>query len=454
MNTEPQSDNFFDDEDFQDRLVGLLLLDHASLKRCGALLNPDDFKPIRGMKRGRARWLVAERALEHYQKHREPLGLLARADILDYAKRLNLGAQQVADLKAYVQYVTTELKPTAPDALVEKVVLYTGQRLKAVAVQELVELQSAGQLTDELWQEISLRAMAARNGHTTVDYLATAADRIERRKHGEAGSTPWTFIDPLDSLICTIGPQQLGLIIAPYKRGKSLMLLWLAVALRLQRMHVLHVSLEDPQKTVEDRLDAIVTRIPVKRLGEFPEHAARRLERFRNMVHTGIALYDGSGEATSVAMIEQAINQERDHGRPPHALIVDYDQKIEPPRKYRERRDEYDAIYIALQRLASKYNMIVWTAAQTQRDTRGMKILSGDRVAEDINKIRNVTCAISLGKGEWTKDSIYLWVAAHKNDKMEVGVEIVPDLDRQIIYDRDATTREFRRHQHDVGGGN
>ena len=75
-----------------------------------------------------------------------------------------------------------------------------------------------------------------------------------------------------------------------------------------------------------------------------------------------------------------------------------------------------------------------------------MKILSGDKVAEDIGKMRKVTCGLSLGKGEWTEDSIYLWVAASKVDRMDVGCEIVSDMRRMLIFDREATRKAMKEH--------
>ena len=83
----PDSSNFWEDEDFQDKLVTLLVNDTNTLVSCGGLLRADDFKPLRGMRNGRSRWIVAERALDHYSRYHEPIGKLVRADVLDSAQR-------------------------------------------------------------------------------------------------------------------------------------------------------------------------------------------------------------------------------------------------------------------------------------------------------------------------------------------------------------------------------
>lgn len=447
MNVKP-SENWWADEAFQDQLTVLLTRDVVTLRKCGALLDADDFRPLQGMKSGRSRWLVAERALDYFGKYREPLGRLLRVDVLEHAARIHLGAGQIGDLQNYLQALE-RLRPTAPDALVEKVLRYKSGRMKAAALEEMVDLQATGQLSDERWEEISKRALSARNGNLQlVNFSRTVENRIVRRSK-QALRIPWTFIDPLDSMIQCIGPGQSGLVIAPWKRGKSQFLLWLAVAYAFQRLNVLYLTLEDPLNVCEDRLDAIITHVPIKSLAGSPEVIRRRFAYFRQMMRN-ITLYDGTGGGVTIGRVEHILDGCRSEGNIIDAVIIDYDKHLVPTRRYKDRRFEYEEIYNGFNQLLGRRGLIGWTAAQTQRETRELKILSGDKVAEDIGKMQNVTCALSLGKGDWTEDAIYLWVAAHKTDRMEIGCEIVPDLERMLIYDRDATLREARSHAEPV----
>jgi len=64
--------------------------------------------------------------------------------------------------------------------------------------------------------------------------------------------------------------------------------------------------------------------------------------------------------------------------------------------------------------------------------------------------MRKTTIGISLGKGEWTDTSIFMFVAAHKTDKMNIGCEIVPDKSRGMIYDETATRRAAKAHADDT----
>ena len=439
----------WDDPAFLDRLVVLLVNDQKTLTSCGHILASQDFQPVRGTGSGRARWIVAERALEFFQHHHEPIGKLLLADVLDHATdTLGWGAGQIGDLRNYVGHLT-KVKAQAPEALVEKVIQFKSNVFKNGALNEMNQLMADGKLSDEKWMEFTKKVLSARNcnNYQTVHYLEGVDQRIARRITGlHRQRIPFTLIDPLDALVSTIGPGQLAMVLAPYKRGKSMFLEWLTVAFARQRLNVLHLTLEDPLDTVEDRLDSIVSAIPTKSLIERPKTLARRFQRFRAMVNSSIEVYDGTKREMTVPDIEHVIEESRNNGFLPNVLITDYDEKILATQRYREKRHEIDEVYRTYQGLCARYHLIGWVAAQTQRETRHLKVLSGDKVAEDIGKMRKVTCGISLGKGEWTDNSIYLWIAAHKNDHMEVGCEIVPDLRRAMIYDDEATRHAAKVH--------
>src|SRR5215469_15993804 len=91
----PVSTNFWDDPEFQNKLVALLIQDYQTLKNCAAFLSADDFKPSKGIPDGHARWTTAWRALEYFEKHGAPIGVLIRADVLDYAASINMGSMQI-----------------------------------------------------------------------------------------------------------------------------------------------------------------------------------------------------------------------------------------------------------------------------------------------------------------------------------------------------------------------
>lgn len=441
------SRRFFDDEAFQDRLLALLCRDVTALRQTAHLLSANDFRPLRGMRWGRPRWVVAERVLEYFHKFREPIGALVKSDILAYSEEIGLGERRTDELLTYLERLTRQ-KPVGPEVLVNRVVRYKREALGAQVLQEMVELQASGKLDDAAWNECSRKVLDACNQSTgTVDYFETLPDRQERRaitRHGI--KKPLLFIDPLDSMVRAVGRGDLGLLMGPLKRGKSLGLAHIAVAYSVQRYNVLFFTLEDPVHELEDRLDAAITGVPVMGLSEAPKRVGFRFTRFKSRWRPRLKLIDGTQAGMSVGQIEQVLLQERERGFRTDAVIIDYDDEIEAEPHCKERRMEFAQIYRDLRRLAARHQTIVWTGAQTQRKTEELRILTSAHVAEDISKIRKATMTLGLGKGDWGPDSIYLWVVAHKFDRQHVGCNIMTDKRCTAFYDRERTGRAAREY--------
>jgi len=439
---------FFDDEDYQDALVSLLVKDARTLKDCATFLSPDDFKPQRGMRHGNARWTIAEVVLEHWRKFHTPIGGLLQSSVLDYAEQMGFNDLKLQGLKEYCTLVKQNVV-TAPTAVTEKVVRFKKARLMGAALREMMELQQAGQLTDEKWSAISRKLnIVSNNRPVLTDFLGTLPERNARRRLTEARvRRPWTLIDPLDALVRGLTYGEIGVLIAPYKRGKSLGLQWLAIAYVIQGLNVLLITLETPKAVVEDRLDSIVSHVPIKALTEYPQTLDKRFRRFRAMTAAQLHIYDGTQGGVTLGRVEELVNEERENGFIVDAVIIDYDDEITPETKNKDRRFEFAEIYREFRQMSSRLNFIGWTAAQTQRGTEALKILSADRLAEDISKVRKVALAISMGKGDWDtlEESIYLWVAAANNDSQHIGCHIVPDRSRVLVYDREATAKAAKR---------
>lgn len=434
----------FQDEDFQDALVCLLVKDRVTLKKCGDILTPTDFRPLKGVKNGVPRWVTAEKALSYWSTYRQPIKRMLKPELKQHIESFGMGDRKSGELLSYAESLLKR-KPVASESVISKVLQYKKERQKAEGIQKLIELQSQGRLTDEEWNNVMASVNGVGGGKRLVgsDYFEELEARIERRTKRRSQRYPLLFIDPLDNLVHAVAPGHVGLLLAPYKRGKTLGLIWISLAYTLQKLNVLHITLEDLKEDVEDRYDAAVTSLPVKKLKDMPKTLRTRFLRYKRLVRSRLRIYDGSEGAVGIGDIESLILQERDKGFLVDAVVIDYDDEITPPRRLEQRRFEFAEIYRGLKNLATKYGVILWTAAQTQRGTAHLKILSGDKAAEDISKLRKVTFALSLGQGDWGEDSIYLWVAGHRTDRMHVGCNIMTNKERMIFYDRDKTLRKM-----------
>ena len=438
---------YFDDPKFQSTLIALLCRDTVALRSTDRLLSGRDFRPLsRNDSTAKWRWIVAQIALDYWQNYREPIGDMLRSSLMSYCAENHIRGTQRHDLLSVGQNIYRRSLAGATTVL-DRAIRYRKEHLRAEAVQEIINLQSSGELDDAKWQEIYervLEAGSAVNPYHVADFFTELDQRIGRRSANRNRRYPMLFIEPLDSIVRAISFGHLGLVMAPYKKGKSLALIWFSLAYCLQGYNVMHVTLEDPKDDVEDRFDAACSGIPIKALRNDPAEVRRKFALFRRNIRSHLRIVDGTTSGMKICDIVEVMQQEREKGFLADVLIIDYDDEIIPPRKQSERRFEFADIYRELRQVAAKYNVILWTAAQTQRGTEEKMIVKASTIAEDISKPRKVTMALSIGSGPWGDNSRHLYVAAHKFDAMNIGCDIMSDLERMVFYDHAATMKAIR----------
>jgi replicative DNA helicase len=429
-------------------MLAMLVRDRKFLRTCQHLVNIDDFK-VEG---NRQQYIIAKLATKHYAQYNEPIGDLLTIELKDYARQHHVEGEARERLLLLGKRVLRK-HIVAGQSITDKVVRFRKDQIKDQSLKKLIALQNSGDLTDQSWLEISEEATIAigEDPFAISDYFAESEARISRREFQEQNRFPLFFIEPLDYLTRGIARGHLGLVVAPYKRGKSLLLIHIALALCIQRYNVLYFTLEDPKADVEDRFDSNVAKLPIKKLADLPKTFRYKFKQFTRHIHTRMKIVDATEGGLTVAKINAIVQHQRNQGFAADAVIVDYDDELQASKRHNERRHEFAEIYRDMRQSASENDQIWWTAAQTKRGTMGEKILTGDDLAEDISKVRKVSMALSIGRGEYGEDSMYLNVAAHKFDAQGRGVSIVPDLKRMCIYDRAATMKAIKAAQEEKG---
>jgi len=438
---------FWKSANYQDYLLALLTRDAKACIECGRWLTGKDFEPIPNVPDGRERFITGTVVLEFFQQYRKPIKDLLESQLRAYMESLNLTPRVQHSTLSYAKRIQS-LKVPHPKAIIDRIVEYKVERHRTRLLRQLADLHGAGRLTDKDWEQAFRDGLRRPSKPKPLDFFSdeSVATRIRRRSQTRFRSAPCFLIDPLDQLVQGIRSGQIGLVIAPTKRGKSLFLIWVSAAYVVQGLNVLHFTLEDPKPDVEDRFDSAITGIPIHELSDSSKFQ-RRWKLRKRLYRSQLKVIDGTDQSLSVADIESEYLAQREEGFFADALVIDYDDEVAPARRLNKRNEELDQIYRDLRRLASKYDLIVWTAAQTQRGTEDLKILQGSRVADAIGKVRKCTMALGLGKSDWdVEDSIYIWVAAHKFDRMNCGCDIVGDKSRMVIYDPVATEREARNN--------
>lgn len=434
---------YWRDPDFQQKLVMFLCRDRNFLKDIAPILTSEDFTPRRGESRELS-W-IADLALEFWRSYNEPIGGMLRTEVLELAKKRNVEGTAKEKLLAAADAIKKADNLVAVEALKSKVIEYKARRARQAAVAEIIQLEADGELSNQKLADICNSVLKNfGSNYTITDYFEGLEGRLIRRRMEKLKKWPSIFIDPIDERIRVLARGNVGLLLAQYKVGKSVFFVWLAYAYAMQGYKVLYFTLEDPLEEVEDRLDALFTRIAMRSLINKPNTTKKRFSSTKEIIKAKIKIVDATDGGLSVGMIESIWDQERNKGYNADVVLVDYDDEIEPPRRYGNdksaRRFEFADIYRELRKFASRRRVFLWTAAQAKRGQEDQKIIKGEDVAEDISKIRKVAFCMGIGRNsDFGENGRYLYVAAHKYDLSRIGFDVVGDFAKGVFYDKEAT---------------
>lgn len=435
------------DPDFLDNLLCFVARDVRFMREHGHTLDSTDFQKSREGDNQRERAIVADVAMQHWKALREPIGGLLVSKLSRHARLGRFNSERGKALVAYGRSIMA--RPlTNYQGIAKHLIDWKTEIVMGDALEEFMTLHEQGTLSPSNFMKLATEAvkMRSRFGARNEDFAEETEARLDRRESGTLQRYYLSLIDPLDDAVRLIARGMLLLILAPYKRGKSMFLIWLAVAYCMQRLNVIYITLEDTKDDVDARFDSVISNIPLRELRDNRATVSERVRRFFKIHKGRFKVIDGTHLQVTLEDLEQIWLTEKENGFVADAVIVDYAEELKASRQNKDRRHELAEIMVGLRRFASRENLLLVTAAQTQRYTADLKVLDGDTVAEDISMIRKATCTLGLGKGEFEEsDSIYIHVAAHKHDKGGFGCNIVPDKTRAVIYDAEATRKEAKK---------
>lgn len=425
------------DETLRLQTLRAAVRDSTFLKNCWDDIQPEIFPT-------REEQTIARLALDFYGTNKEAIGSLLRSDTEEVAAAQRFGAESKQKLRGLVdRLLGPKMEPISIKALEERV-----KRLKRLtfyenAVNEILTAQEKGELTADILSNLVHRAGVelSSNGHVSSYYTTELEKRIERRRRAALKKWPLYMIAPLDKRIKGLGRGRLGLVMAPPKGGKGLMLVWLTGALALQGFNVLHLTLEDPIALVEDRLDASLTGLPLNKLNALPNKLRRKFGDIKSKISSHIRIIENLESNLTVPDVERLWEHERKNGFIADAIVIDYDEFIQPTKANKEKRFEIEDIYTRLKELAAKLNVILWTAGQTTRNAEDARVIKGKHTAESYTKIRR--CFIALGIGSDSKDKKlkYLNVMVARESEGDILIPIMSDFASALIYDTEATAQ-------------
>jgi len=205
--------------------------------------------------------------------------------------------------------------------------------------------------------------------------------------------TPWPTINNLFQ--GGFGPGDLGIVFGNPGGGKSWMMVAIAAhAVRLG-YNVNYYTLELGEDYVGKRFDCYYTGLNIDEINNHRPQVESMVDRLKGK----LIVKEYPPKSASISTIKAHIQKCIDIDHKPDLVIVDYVDYLRPPsRKYAERKDEIDDVFIGAKALAKELQIPVLTPSQVNRMGAKDDIIEGDKAAGSYDKMMVADMCLSLSR--------------------------------------------------------
>jgi len=301
-------------------------------------------------------------------------------------------------------------------------------------------------LKDDRMGDIEVLVRDALSINRNVDlgqaYFDGVLERFERSLKETAGNRFTLVLDTLTKeLDGGLSTKELAMVVAPPGVGKSLYLVNQGVQALMQNKKVLYISLEMSEDKIAARFDSVMTLIGQKKLKDSLSLLQKRLGIFNENFPGGQLVIKefptGLANINDIRSLLVQLHNYEDFI--PDIILVDY---LELLRSTREGLAEYQAqqrISEELRGLAVEANVLIWTATQTNRQGRSVKLITDSELADAYGKIRTCDFAISLNQTEEEFDDgqMRCYVMKSRNGKQRFVVPLDVDYNTLTMSESD-----------------
>ena len=248
------------------------------------------------------------------------------------------------------------------------------------------------------------------NAEARMKLYASGTDGVRRIPTGMAG---------LDKVLHGgLGDGELGVVIAPPNRGKSIALINIGAGAVMEGFNVAHYTLEMPQKQVEKRYDGRFMKKDFEYLKENSSKVLAAIHNIQKMHKGNLIIKKYPASTCSINTIRSHLTRLHiEKGFLPDLILVDYGDLMQPLKSYKDKRFEIESIYLALRDLGCEDGCPVWTASQTSKGGLDKKIITMADLAEAFLKanIADFMMALCQTTEEYQENQMRIHVAKHRD---------------------------------------
>lgn len=282
-------------------------------------------------------------------------------------------------------------------------------------------------------------------GHRYLDDFA-ARYTLNRRRAITTG------IPPLDSITSGgLGRGELGLVVGGTGGGKSMFLVYLAAAAMKDGHNVIYYTLELGETEIGRRFDASITTVQLDCLMDNKDYVLEEVKKLGNK----LIVKEYPTKQGTVQMIRSHIEKQKRMGWHPDLVIIDYADLLKFTTHYTEMRHNLQGITEELRGLAKEFNVVMWTASQSNREGYKAAAPGLEHLSEAFSKSFSTDLSIVIGRTAKEKANNTAIYNIAKNRNGIDGIMFAGKMDTssvQItfddIVDEDYENRQRQFNQH------
>ena len=339
----------------------------------------------------------------YYEKY----GKLPTDDFILQDVKEDLGAREnVSDYEDELTYINS-LDTSAvgnPEYMLDLVESFAKKEAMKAAIADSISLVKEDRM-EEVEALVKEALLVHRDVNTGQHYFADLPDRWDRTFNAERVDKYKTVLPSLDrSLEGGLGRKELAMVVAPPGVGKSLYLVNQGVHAMIEGRKVLYVSLEMSEDKIAQRFDSVMTLVPQFKLKDPASQltVTERLGLFKEQFPGSELVIKEfpTGQASANTLRNLLVQLQNYNDFEPDLVIIDYLELLRPVREIQAEYQAQQRIAEEIRGVAMEFNILVWTATQTNRQGRMVSVITDAELGDSYGKIRTCDFAMSLNQSE------------------------------------------------------
>ncbi len=221
-----------------------------------------------------------------------------------------------------------------------------------------------------------------------------------------------------------LGSKEMGVILAPPNRGKSMALKHIAEHNVMRGKKVALFTLEMSEDRYLDRFDMSFAEMTSADLVARADKVEEVVERLQGKFGRGLHIKEYGSKRAAVQTLIAYVENLRASNWYPDLIVVDYADELAASTKFTEERHNIAHIYKELRGWAVEDQISVWTASQANRASLAKRIVTIGDIAEDFSKaaIADVIIALCQTVKEYEAQKMRAFLAKNRDNPAKLEI--------------------------------